>query len=160
MALIGPDDVAEKVLEAIELCQKDDPKMNIFIAWNRDDLLAQAQASQQRYHKGESLGPLDGVPVAIKDEVDMLPYPTTVGTRFLGRSPVTQDLTVVARMRAAGALLIGKANMHEIGIGVTGLNPHYGTVRNPYHPDHHTGGSSSGPAAAVAAGICPVAYRR
>lgn len=152
-----PEEVAEKVLQAIDACQRNDPKMNIFIAWNREDLLAQAQASSQRYRKGESLGPLDGVPVAIKDEVDMVPFPTTVGTRFLGRTPVKQDSTVVARMRAAGALLIGKANMHEIGIGVTGLNPHYGTVRNPYHPGHHTGGSSSGPAAAVAAGICPVA---
>ena len=64
---------------------------------------------------------------------------------------------MVARMRAAGALLIGKANMHEVGIGVTGLNPHHGTARNPYHPGHYTGGSSSGPGAAVASGLCPVA---
>ncbi len=152
-----PEGIADKVLQAIESCQKDNPKLNIFIAWDRDDLLAQAHASHERYRKGEPIGPLDGVPVAIKDEVDMVPFPTTVGTRILGRTAAKQDSTVVARMRAAGALLIGKANMHEIGIGVTGLNPHYGTVRNPYHPDHHTGGSSSGPAAAVASGICPVA---
>jgi Asp-tRNA(Asn)/Glu-tRNA(Gln) amidotransferase A subunit family amidase len=103
------------------------------------------------------LSPLDGVPVAIKDEFDMRPYPTTVGTAFLGTDPVQEDATIVARMRAAGALLIGKANVHEVGIGVTGLNPHHGTPRNPYGPDHYTGGSSSGPAAAVAAGLCPVA---
>ena len=60
-------------------------------------------------------------------------------------------------MRAAGALLIGKANMHEIGIGVTGLNPNSGTARNPYNPDHFSGGSSSGPAVAVASGLCPIA---
>jgi Asp-tRNA(Asn)/Glu-tRNA(Gln) amidotransferase A subunit family amidase len=64
---------------------------------------------------------------------------------------------MVARLRAAGALIIGKANMHEIGIGVTGQNAHHGTPRNPYAPDHYTGGSSSGPAAAVAAGLCPAA---
>ena len=60
-------------------------------------------------------------------------------------------------MRAAGAMLIGKANMHEIGIGVTGQNPHHGFARNPYNPHHYTGGSSSGPASAVGAGLCPVA---
>jgi Asp-tRNA(Asn)/Glu-tRNA(Gln) amidotransferase A subunit family amidase len=97
------------------------------------------------------------VPVAVKDELDMMPYPTTVGTAFLGKSPAEEDATVVARLRASGALLIGKANMHEIGIGVTGLNPHHGTTRNPYNPDHYTGGSASGPGAAVAAGLCPVA---
>jgi Asp-tRNA(Asn)/Glu-tRNA(Gln) amidotransferase A subunit family amidase len=100
---------------------------------------------------------LDGVPVPVKDEVEMLPFGTTVGTRFLGKTPAKQDSTVVARMRATGALMVGKCNMHEIGIGVTGLNPHHGTVRNPYNINHHTGGSSSGPAAAVAAGFGPVA---
>jgi Asp-tRNA(Asn)/Glu-tRNA(Gln) amidotransferase A subunit family amidase len=99
----------------------------------------------------------DGVPVAVKDEVDMVPYPTTVGTAFLGKTPASADSTVVARMRQAGALLIGKANMHEIGINVTGFNPHHGTTRNPYNPNHYTGGSSSGPGTAVAAGLCPVA---
>jgi Asp-tRNA(Asn)/Glu-tRNA(Gln) amidotransferase A subunit family amidase len=64
---------------------------------------------------------------------------------------------MVARLREAGALIIGKANMHEIGIGVTGQNQHYGTPRNPYAPGHYTGGSSSGPAAAVASGLCPAA---
>jgi Asp-tRNA(Asn)/Glu-tRNA(Gln) amidotransferase A subunit family amidase len=110
-----------------------------------------------RIREGKPLSVFEGVPVAVKDEVDMVPYETTVGTRFLGRTPAREDSTVVARMRAAGALLIGKANMHEIGIGVTGLNPHHGTARNPYNLKHHTGGSSSGSAAAVAAGLCPVA---
>ena len=64
---------------------------------------------------------------------------------------------MVARLRAAGALLIGKTNMREIGINPNGLNDHYGTVRNPYHPVHESGGSSSGSTAAVASGICPVA---
>jgi Asp-tRNA(Asn)/Glu-tRNA(Gln) amidotransferase A subunit family amidase len=100
---------------------------------------------------------LDGVPVAIKDEIDMVPYPTTAGTRFLGRAAVQTDSTVVARLRSAGALLIGKTNMHEIGILPNGLNPHYGPVRNPYSPAHETGGSSSGSAAAVAAGLCAAA---
>jgi Asp-tRNA(Asn)/Glu-tRNA(Gln) amidotransferase A subunit family amidase len=95
--------------------------------------------------------------VAVKDEMDMTPYPTTVGTAFLGKSPAQEDATVAARLRSAGALLVGKANMHEIGINVTGLNPVHGTTRNPYNPNHFTGGSSSGSATAVAAGLVPVA---
>jgi len=131
--------------------------MRIFVAQQQDDFMAQAQASAKRYRAGKSLGPLDGVPVAVKDELDLKGYPTTVGTVFLGQESVAEDAEPVARLRAAGALLIGKTNMHEIGLGVTGINPGHGTARNPYHPDHATGGSSSGSAAAVAAGYCPLA---
>ena len=152
-----PDEVAHKVLEAIEASNAVDPPLRAIIAVEREDVLRQAQAATERIRNGQPLSTFDGVPVAVKDEVDMVPYPTTVGTAFLGNSPAGEDATVVARMRAAGALLIGKANMHEIGIGVTGLNPHHGTPRNPYNPDHYTGGSSSGPGAAVASGLCPVA---
>jgi Asp-tRNA(Asn)/Glu-tRNA(Gln) amidotransferase A subunit family amidase len=93
----------------------------------------------------------------VKDELDQAGYPTTAGTKFIGTSKATRDATVVARMRAAGALLVGKTNMHELGINVTGLNPHHGTTRNPYDDRYHTGGSSSGPATVVAAGLAPVA---
>ena len=127
------------------------------IAVNRDDVMKQAREATQRIKAGKPLSIFDGVPVAVKDELDMVPYPTTVGTSFLGKSPAKEDATVVARMRAAGALLVGKTNMHEIGINVTGLNPHHGTTRNPYNTDHFTGGSSSGSATAVAAGLVPVA---
>lgn len=149
-----PEEVAQRLLA---VCQSINPQMHIFIAQNQEDILSQARASTERIKAGKPISLLDGVPIAVKDEVDQVPYPTTVGTRFLGKSPARQDSTVVARMRATGALLIGKANMHEIGIGVTGLNPHHGTVRNPYNINHHTGGSSSGSAAAVAAGLCPLA---
>jgi len=147
-----PDQVAEKVLGAIEASKS----LNTFIAVNRDDVMAQSKASSQRWKDGKPLSIFDGVPVAIKDEVDQTPYPTTVGTKFLGKSPVTKDSTTVARLRAAGALLIGKANMHEIGINPVGFNAHYGTTRNPYNTNHYTGGSSSGSATAVASGLCPV----
>ncbi len=69
----------------------------------------------------------------------------------------TEDSPPVAALRAAGAILIGKANMHEVGIGITGLNLIHGTPRNPVNPNHHTGGSSSGTCAVVASGICPIA---
>ncbi len=152
-----PEQVAEAALTAIADSEERNPSMHIFIALSQENVMEQARAATLRLQQGASLGILDGVPVAIKDEVDMVPFPTTVGTRFLGRSPASEDATVVARLRAAGALLLGKTNMHEIGIGVTGHNTHFGTVRNPYNPAHHTGGSSSGPAAAVAAGLCPLA---
>jgi Asp-tRNA(Asn)/Glu-tRNA(Gln) amidotransferase A subunit family amidase len=131
--------------------------MRAFIAQDRDDVMRQARESTERRRAGQPRSVLEGVPIAVKDEVDQVPYPTTVGTRVHGRVPALRDATVVARLRAAGAVLIGKTNMHEIGIGVTGLNPHHGTARNPHDPSRHTGGSSSGSAAAVALGLCPAA---
>ncbi|MBK7452187.1 MAG: amidase [Anaerolineales bacterium] len=152
-----PEEVAVKLLDAIEASNSSTPPLRAMIAVDRADVMKQAREATERIKAGRPLSIFDGVPVAVKDEVDMMPYPTTVGTSFLGRSPVTEDATIVARMRAAGALLIGKANMHEIGINVTGLNPHHGTTRNPYNTNHFTGGSSSGSATAVAAGFVPVA---
>lgn len=152
-----PEGVAERVLAAITESDQPPLPLRAFVAWDRDDVMRQARDSAARHRAGRPLSVFDGVPLAVKDEVDMVPFPTKVGTRFLGREPAREDSTVVARMRAAGALLIGKTNMHEIGLGVTGFNPHHGTPRNPYNLAHHTGGSSSGSAAAVAAGICPVA---
>ncbi|MBN1147348.1 MAG: amidase [Anaerolineales bacterium] len=154
---ITPEEVAQRVLGAIEASNAADPPLRAIIAVDPRDVLRQASESAERFSQGRPLGLFDGVPVAVKDEVDMLPYPTSVGTAFLGAQPAEHDSGAAARMRSAGALLIGKANMHEIGIGVTGLNPHHGTARNPYNPAHFTGGSSSGPAAATAAGLCPVA---
>jgi Asp-tRNA(Asn)/Glu-tRNA(Gln) amidotransferase A subunit family amidase len=152
-----PEEVAKKVLDAIAASNAANPPLRAIITVDREEVLRMARESTRRFKEGNPLGIFDGVPVAVKDELDMTPYPTTVGTAFLGKSPATTDATVVARLRAAGALLIGKANMHEIGINVTGLNPHHGTTRNPYNTNHFTGGSSSGSATAVAAGLCPVA---
>jgi len=154
---ISPVEVAERVLAAIDLSEQGNTPLRAFIAIDRQDVMAQAQAAQERIRSGHPLSLLDGVPVAIKDEIDMIPYPTTVGTRFLGAAPAAEDSTVVRRLRTAGALLVGKANMHEIGINPNGANAHYGTVRNPYDVHCDSGGSSSGSAAAVAAGLVPVA---
>ena len=153
---LSPVDVAERFLDCVKRGDAADPALRAFIAVDADDLRAQARAAAERYRAGRALGPLDGVPVAVKDELDQVPYPTTVGTRFL-RQPASRDATAVARLRAAGALLVGKANMQEAGLGVTGINPHHGSPRNPHDPGRVTGGSSSGSAAAVAAGLCPVA---
>jgi Asp-tRNA(Asn)/Glu-tRNA(Gln) amidotransferase A subunit family amidase len=154
----SPSQVAEVFLKNLEASNAANPAMHIFIAQQKDDLRKQAEASTKRYACGESLGPLDGVPIPVKDELDQKDYPTTVGTSFLGKKgAATIDATIVARMRAQGALMVGKVNMHELGIGVTGLNAHHGAARNPYNPSCFTGGSSSGSAAAVAAGFGPIA---
>lgn len=149
--------VADKILAAIDKSDQQATPLRAFIAVNRADVLAQAQASAKRWVEGKPLGPLDGVPIAVKDELDQVPYPTTVGTKFLGRQPAAADSTVVARLRQAGVLLIGKTNMHEIGINPDSSNINHGMARNPHNLAHDAGGSSSGSAAAVAAGFCPVA---
>lgn len=155
---LTPTQVAERVIDAIRATNSGDQALRAIISWNEQDIRAQARASEERYKAGKALGPLDGVPVAIKDELDQVPFASTAGTRIYGQDhSAPQDATVVARLRTAGAMLIGKTNMHELGFGVTGGNPHYGVCRNPYNPAFHTGGSSSGSAAAVASGLCPLA---
>ena len=153
---ITPTVVAERMLSRVKAEDAATPPLRAVVAQRADDVLAQAAESTARWAAGAPLGPLDGIPVGVKDELDQAGYPTTVGTAFMGSGPAAEDASVVARLRAAGAMLIGKLNMHEIGIGVTGINPHHGATRNPYDSDRITGGSSSGSAAAVAAGICPL----
>lgn len=149
-----PLDVAARVLGALE---KDRETLRAFVFWDRQDLEAQARQSAARWAQGRPLGPLDGVPVAVKDELDQVGFPTKVGTSFLGTQAADRDAETVARLRAAGALLVGKTTMHEIGIGVTGQNIHHGTPRNPLDPSRHTGGSSAGSGAAVGSGLVPLA---
>ena len=153
----SPVDVAMRLLDIIRSIEESAVPLRPYIAWEERELMKQANASAERFSKGKSLGILDGVPVSVKDELDMLPFKTMIGTRFYSNQPPEQDATSVARLRSAGALMVGKTNMHEIGLGVTGLNIHYGTTRNPHHLDHYPGGSSSGSAAAVAAGLSPIA---
>ncbi|MBE7438360.1 MAG: amidase [Spirochaetales bacterium] len=154
---LSPLIVAERLLKAIESSNQGGRPLRAVTVCHPEDVLQQARAATERWKAGKPLSVLDGVPVLVKDELDQAGYPTSVGTRFLGKTVALQDAEVVSRLRSAGALLGGKLNMHEIGIGVTGLNPHWGCTRNPYHLDHHTGGSSSGSGAAVAAGLAPVA---
>jgi len=150
-----PIAVAEQAIKAMVSSNRESPPLKAFTFFDEEEVRSQAKSSAERIKDGKPLSILDGVSIAVKDELDMVPFPTTVGTKFLGTEPAKHDATVVSRLREAGALLIGKTNMHEIGIGVTGLNPHHGAVRNPYNVNHYSGGSSSGSAAAVAAGICP-----
>ena len=95
-----PEEVAQKILDAIEASNASTPPLRAVIAVNREDVMKQAREAAQRIKAGKRLSVFDGVPVAVKDEIDMVPYPTTVGTSFLGKSPAKEDATVVARMRA------------------------------------------------------------
>jgi Asp-tRNA(Asn)/Glu-tRNA(Gln) amidotransferase A subunit family amidase len=147
--------VAERFLVAADRLDTGDGAMHIFIERQADRVLADARASRERYGRKTPLGPLDGVLISVKDELDVEGYHTTVGTRFI-KNMATTDAAVVARLRKAGAIIVGKANMHEIGIDTSGFNTHHGTPTNPYAPGHYTGGSSSGSAASVAAGFCPI----
>lgn len=150
----SPIDIAENIMKLTVDAEKGDP-LNAVIKLNKEDLREQAKASADRIKSGKALSILDGVPIAIKDEIDAVPYTSSVGTSFLGTEPAAEDAEVVRRLREAGALIFCKTNMHEIGIGVTGINPHFGHVKNPYNPACYSGGSSSGSAAVVASGLCP-----
>ncbi|MFS8015096.1 putative fatty acid amide hydrolase [Helianthus anomalus] len=155
---ITPYMVAQRLISAI--MQSSDPGMDMsfFINYEAHDILKQATESTLRYEKGEPISVLDGVPIAIKDEIDCLPYPTTGGTKWMHKvRACKEDAACVKRLRSCGAILVGKTNMHELGAGTSGINPHYGTSRNPYDPKRICGGSSSGSAAVVCAGLCPVA---
>ena len=102
-----------------------------------------------------STGALAGVPIGVKDLIDVAGLPTTAGSpRFFGQQSALKDAFVVERLKAAGAVILGKTNTHEIALGITGINPHTGPVRNPHDLSRITGGSSSGSAAAVASGMC------
>jgi Asp-tRNA(Asn)/Glu-tRNA(Gln) amidotransferase A subunit family amidase len=132
-------------------------------AWNDRALLVrlpgamdEARAAAKRFETGKALGKLDGVPLVIKDNIDVAGVPSTCGTAFLNQ-PASSDAALVSRLRAAGAVLFAKASMHEFGIQPTGVNPHHGTPVNPWDPRRIPGGSSSGSAVAVASGVAPAA---
>ncbi|RMD42565.1 hypothetical protein DV735_g2549, partial [Chaetothyriales sp. CBS 134920] len=124
----------------------------------RDDLvLNSAEASTKRYKAGKPLSPLDGVPIAIKDEVDLTGYRKTYGSALDFTDPKDRTAFCVAKWQEAGAVIIGKTNMHELGLDTTNNNLNWGTPKNPHNAGYYTGGSSGGSAFAVASGICPIA---
>ena len=125
-----------------------------FIRLTADRARLEARASAARWRAGTPLGPLDGVPVAVKDLVDVAGTVTTAGSALRRHArPAASDATVASRLTAAGAVLIGKTNLSEFAFSGLGLNPHFGTPDNPVEPGAIPGGSSSGSAVAVALGV-------
>src|SRR5881275_3633815 len=103
---------------------------------------------------GYHLGPLHGIPIALKDNIELAGLTTTAGSKVLADWVPDEDATVAARLKRAGAVIIGKTNLHEFAWGGTTDNPHYGTCRNPWNPERFPAGSSGGSGAAVAARTC------
>ncbi|BBN14983.1 amidase [Marchantia polymorpha subsp. ruderalis] len=151
---VTPSEVAERFISAIDKCEKSNPPMAFLISFKPDDIRKQAEASTKRHAEGKPLSILDGTLFAVKDDIDCMPHPSTGGTTWLHNfREVKEDAECVARLRKAGVVFVGKTNMSELGLGVTGHNAHYGCVRNPHDTDRHTGGSSAGSCALVAAGL-------
>lgn len=152
-----PTAVAQRIIATLAKQNRGDPPLYLFIRWNEAEIRVQAEESTRRIQENRARSILEGVPIPIKDEVDVAGFPTTLGTSFLTTKGAQRDAPVVRKLREAGAIILGKTNMDEIGMGVTGLNPNYGTPINPYAPWRYPGGSSSGSAATVALGLAPAA---
>ncbi|KAK6156743.1 hypothetical protein DH2020_010991 [Rehmannia glutinosa] len=211
--LTTPSIVAERFISAMDEFNSKKPPTPLLISYDPELIRKQAAASTRRFEEGNPLSVLDGIFMAIKDDIDCCPHPSKGGTTFFHEvRPVEEDAATVARLRCCGAILVGKANMHELGLGTTGNNPNHGyvayilyagirlegvvelyklfresyckvlvhsriwhlisepvlrsdfqcflawrTARNPHAPERYTGGSSSGPAAIVASGLCSAA---
>lgn len=118
---------------------------------------ADADASADRYQRTASLGPLDGVPFVVKEETAIGGLPLRLGGNLVAPDPAPRDATIVARLRAQGAIVLGQSSMTEYGMSPLGINPQRTMPRNPYSRRHVAGGSSTGSAVAVALGLCPLA---
>jgi aspartyl-tRNA(Asn)/glutamyl-tRNA(Gln) amidotransferase subunit A len=129
------------------------PRLDAFIRITADRLFEGATQADEEIAAARYRGPVHGIPITLKDLIDVAGEVTTAGGTILPDTPATEDATVWARLRDGGATLLAKTNLQEFAFGPTGINPHYGAVRNPWDTDRITGGSSSGSAAAVAAGI-------
>ena len=127
--------------------------LNAYITVLGDAALLSAQESERRYRAGAPLSPLDGVPIAIKDLIYIEGVRCTAGSKILEANVATYDAPAVRKLKAAGAVIIGTTNLHEFAAGVTSVNPHFGTVKNPWDETRVAGGSSGGSAVAVAAGL-------
>ena len=134
-----------------------DPRLHAFVHLDREGAARAATASAARHAAGQALGPLDGVPVGIKDVIDVAGMPTRCHSRVTPDTLAPRDAVVVAQLRAAGAVIVGKLATHEFAIGGPAFDLPFPPARNPWNLDHHPGGSSSGAGAAIATGLVPLA---
>ncbi len=130
------------------------PILNAYITLTEKQALADAETAESEIKGGKHRGPLHGIPFSIKDNLATRGVRTTAGSKILSEWKPDFDATVVARLKKAGAVILGKTNMHEFASGGTTINPYYGTTCNPWDMKRIPGGSSGGSAAAVAAGMC------
>lgn len=144
----------ELVRAHLERIQQVDPKINAYLTVTGELAEEGARRAEAALQRGEALPPLAGCPLALKDLYLTRGVRTTAGSRFFQESLPAEDAEAVQRLGHAGAAFLGKLNMHEIALGLTGVNPHFGACRNPWDTERITGGSSSGSAAALAARLC------
>ena len=153
---LSPVELTKLMLARIEQLN---PKLNAYITVTAELALEQSKKAEselfgRRAQKGHrDRGPLHGIPISLKDNICTKDIRTTAGSKILKDFIPPCDAQIVAMLRAAGAVILGKTNLHEFAYGVTSNNPHYGAVRNPWDPQRIPGGSSGGSAAAVAAGL-------
>jgi aspartyl-tRNA(Asn)/glutamyl-tRNA(Gln) amidotransferase subunit A len=148
---ISAEAVTEQCLE--QIAQRD-PSINAFITVLGDEARAQARAADQEIAAGRYRGPLHGVPISLKDLIDLRGTPTTAASRVRRGHVAARDSVVSARLRAAGAVFVGKTNLHEFALGTTNEDSAYGPVHHPLDPTRSPGGSSGGSAAAILADMC------
>jgi aspartyl-tRNA(Asn)/glutamyl-tRNA(Gln) amidotransferase subunit A len=139
----------EAVTESLERIERLDPALNAFVSVRAEEALAEANALEAAGERG----PLYGVPVAVKDVIDVAGARTTAASRILADNVATADAETVARLRRAGAVVVGKLNTHEFAFGATTASPHFGPARNPWDTERICGGSSGGSGAAAAADL-------
>jgi aspartyl-tRNA(Asn)/glutamyl-tRNA(Gln) amidotransferase subunit A len=151
---LSPVEVAQAALARIPAWE---PKINAMYIVDAEGALAQAQASEARWRAGAPLGPLDGVPITIKDNIALKGFPTPVGTAAGDMTPSPADAPPSARVREAGCVIIGKTTMPDYGMLVSGVSSLHGVTRNPWDLSRNPGGSSSGAGASLAAGYTPIA---
>ena len=147
----------ELVQALVERIAGYDPQINAFVSLDAESALAQARLAQDEIAAGGWRGPLHGVPVGIKDLIDVAGQPTTCHSPIMAGHVARQDATVVRRLRAAGAIVLGKLSLHEFAIGGPNGDGFYPSARNPWNTRRQPGGSSSGSGAALAAGFLPLA---
>ena len=149
---LSPVELTRALLERITAL---DSALNCFITLTPELALQQARQAEREILQGAWRGPLHGIPLAYKDLYETRGIRTTAGSTFYADYLPEQDAFVVQRLAERGAGMLGKTNLHEIALGITNENPHYGVCRNPWEKGRITGGSSGGSAAALAAGFCP-----
>ena len=149
---LSPVELVGSYLERIERLN---PTLNVYLTVMADAALTAARAAEQAVAENAEHAPLRGVPIALKDNYDVAGVRMTAGSRFLRDNIAATDAEVVTRLRRAGAIILGKLNMHEWAIGGTTRNPHYGPCHNPWDISRIPGGSSGGSGAAVAADMAP-----
>ena len=148
---ISPIELTRQCLQRVERLN---PALNAFVTVTAEQAMAQAREAEAEVRRGKWRGPLHGIPIGLKDNIDTAGVRTTLGSAVFKDHVPSADAEVVRRLKVSGAVLLGKQNLHEVAFGTTAAVSYFGPVHNPWQLDRIAGGSSGGSAAAVAAGLC------